>query len=233
MVFATISHKEEQLAGLVLSGVFVCWLMTMTSSDFLDAYARRTPLTVTNDTYASVSPSDQPPELSLARKLSNSSDQSSSIPPYFSSYSGPISSEQADIFSPSTSISSTTPPTAIQEGPPGPPPMPPLQLNPQSSPLKTKTSSKLSSQKVSPWFPSVPASSCKGIFQFTIYGTAHLKIEALDNSRQHNITLQITSANRDSVSARLWIDENYYTEKGIDFNIKNMSNDCKYILYKH
>jgi hypothetical protein len=82
---------------------------------------------------------------------------------------------------------------------------------------------------MSPWFPSIPASSCQGIFQFTIDGTAYLR---KINQRQHNVTLQIESTNGDSVSAKLWIDrKNNSKDNGVNFDIKNVENNCKQITY--
>jgi hypothetical protein len=88
------------------------------------------------------------------------------------------------------------------------------------------------SKKLSPWFPSVPASLCQGIFQFTIDGTAYIKNQHLTNQK-HNITLQITSTNQDSIAAKLWIDRNKYNDDGIDFNIKNIADDCKYLMFNN
>ncbi|MFL6409794.1 MAG: hypothetical protein ACJ71K_00940 [Nitrososphaeraceae archaeon] len=98
-----------------------------------------------------------------------------------------------------------------------------------SSPSPSLLSSSTSSKKTSPWFPSIPASSCQGIFQFTIDGTAYLK---KINQRQHNVTLQIEATNGDSVSAKLWIDrKDNFKDKAINFDIKNVENNCKNIVY--
>jgi hypothetical protein len=86
------------------------------------------------------------------------------------------------------------------------------------------------SSELSPWFPSVPASACKGIFQFTIDGTAHLNDQHFKNAN-HNITLQLTSINGNSIAGKFWIDKKGYNENGIDFNINNTSNNCKYVIF--
>jgi hypothetical protein len=97
---------------------------------------------------------------------------------------------------------------------------------PSSSSLSTS-----SSKKSSPWFPSIPASSCQGIFQFTIDGTAYLK---KISQRLHNVTLQIESVNGDSVSAMLWIDKkDGSNDKGINFDLRNLENNCKHITYEN
>lgn len=101
-----------------------------------------------------------------------------------------------------------------------------------SSILPLPSSSSLSgspSKKSSSWFPSIPASSCQGIFQFTIDGTAYLK---KISQRLHNVTLQIESVNGDSVSARLWIDRQDNSDaKAINFDLRNLENNCKHITY--
>jgi hypothetical protein len=84
--------------------------------------------------------------------------------------------------------------------------------------------------ELSPWFPSVPASACKGIFQFTIDGTAHLNDQHFKNAN-HNITLQLTSINGNSIAGKFWIDKKGYNDNGIDFNINNISNNCKYVIF--
>jgi hypothetical protein len=86
------------------------------------------------------------------------------------------------------------------------------------------------SSELSPWFPSVPASACKGIFQFTIDGTAHLNYPHIKNAN-HNITLQLTSINGNSIAGKFWIDKKGYNDNGIDFNINNISNNCKYVIF--
>jgi hypothetical protein len=63
-----------------------------------------------------------------------------------------------------------------------------------------------SSFRISPWFPSVPASACNGIFEFTIGGTAHLNDQYFKNAN-YNITLQITSTNGDSIAEKFWIEK--------------------------
>jgi hypothetical protein len=84
--------------------------------------------------------------------------------------------------------------------------------------------------ELSPWFPSVPASACKGIFQFTIDGTAHLNYQHFENAN-HNITLQLTSINGNSIAGKFWIDKKGYNDNGINFNINNIFNNCKYVIF--
>jgi hypothetical protein len=129
---------------------------------------------------------------------------------------------------PLASLPSPWPPVAtMQEQQPMPPSLQ-QQSSPSSSPSLSLPSSP-SSKKSSPWFPSIPAYSCQGIFQFTIDGTAYLK---KINSSQYNITLQIESTNRESISAKLWIDrKDNSNARPINFDIKNVENNCKNILY--
>jgi hypothetical protein len=87
-----------------------------------------------------------------------------------------------------------------------------------------------SSFRLSPWFPSVPASAYNGIFEFTMGGTAHLNEQYFKNAN-YNITLQITSTSSDSIAGKLWIEKKGYIDKGIDFNISNISNNCKHIIF--
>jgi hypothetical protein len=82
--------------------------------------------------------------------------------------------------------------------------------------------------------PSVPASACNGIFELTIGltigGTAHLNEQYFKNAN-YNITLQITSTGGDSIAGKLWIEKKGHIDKGIDFNISNISNNCKHIIF--
>jgi hypothetical protein len=104
---------------------------------------------------------------------------------------------------------------------------PPLSSGQLSMP---SSSEHQTSSELSPWFPSVPASACKGIFQFTIDGTAHLNDQHFKNAN-HNITLQLTSINGNSIAGKFWIDKKGYNDNGIDFNINNISNNCKYVIF--
>jgi hypothetical protein len=109
------------------------------------------------------------------------------------------------------------------------PPSAQQNLSPSSTLLRSSSSSGASSKNTSPWFPSIPASSCQGIFQFTIDGIAYLK---KINTSQHNVTLQIESSDGEPVSAKLWIDRKDNSDaKAINFDIKNIENNCKSILY--
>jgi hypothetical protein len=131
---------------------------------------------------------------------------------------------------PLASLPSPWPPVAtMQEQQPMPPSLQQQSSPSSSSPSLSSLPSSPSSKKSSPWFPSIPAYSCQGIFQFTIDGTAYLK---KINPSQHNVTLQIESTNRDSVSAKLWIDrKDNSNARPINFDIKNVENNCKNILY--
>ena len=190
-----------------------------------------------------------PPPLSSGHMLS-SSDQSllrSPPPPSSTWYSSSSSShgypsQDQSFMQPQPSLPSILPfPPPLASLPsPWPPvatmqeqqPMPSFlqqQSSPSSSPSSSSLPSSIPSKKSSPWFPSIPASSCQGIFQFTIDGTAYLK---KINPSQHNVTLQIESTNENSVSAKLWIDRKGNSDaRPINFDIKNVENNCKNTLY--
>jgi hypothetical protein len=128
------------------------------------------------------------------------------------------------------------------------------------------TSVSTSSQLVSPWFPSLPATYCGGTFQHTIEGTPRgngdndNKIEAADsndnnrddddddgdnhkNSKDSDrekrlLSLQVNSDNSriftddDAISGEIFLGKNNIDKnKGNDFDIKSIFNDCQVITY--
>jgi hypothetical protein len=84
------------------------------------------------------------------------------------------------------------------------------------------------SKMVSPWFPSVPASECEGIFEFTVEGTAELLAENL-KSGNHKITIKMISGSPDSINGQLWIDKKTNSDKGSKFDIDKTFNNCRVV----
>jgi hypothetical protein len=84
------------------------------------------------------------------------------------------------------------------------------------------------SKMVSPWFPSVPASDCDGIFEFTVEGTAELLAKNL-KSGNHKITIKMISGSPDSISGQLWIDKKTNSDKGSKFDIDKTFNNCRVV----
>ena len=81
---------------------------------------------------------------------------------------------------------------------------------------------------VSPWFPSIPASDCEGIFEFTLEGTANLQAKDL-KSGNHKITIKMTSDNPDLISGQLWLDKKSNNDKGSKFDIDRTFNNCRVV----
>ena len=102
----------------------------------------------------------------------------------------------------------------------------------------------ISSQPVSPWFPSIPAVACGGnLFSFTIQGKPHMDVKLVsDNSKQDQkkglLALQIISANngmiptKNSVTGMIFQGaSNIEHNKGHDFDVKTMFNDCQTLAF--
>ena len=102
----------------------------------------------------------------------------------------------------------------------------------------------ISSQPVSPWFPSIPAVACGGnLFSFTIQGKPHMDVKLVsDNSKQYQkkglLALQIISANngmiptKNSVTGMIFQGaSNIEHNKGHDFDVKTMFNDCQTLAF--
>jgi hypothetical protein len=111
----------------------------------------------------------------------------------------------------------------------------------------------ISSQPVSPWFPSIPAVACGGnLFSFTIQGKPHMDVKLVsDNSKQDQkkglLALQIISANNGiqiiSANNGIFLTKNSVTgmifqgasniehNKGHDFDVKTMFNDCQTLAF--
>jgi hypothetical protein len=84
------------------------------------------------------------------------------------------------------------------------------------------------SKIVSSWFPSIPASDCEGIFEFTMEGTTNLQAKNLV-SGDHKITLKMTSSNRGMIDGQLWIDKKNNNDKGSEFDVERTFNNCRVI----
>ena len=124
------------------------------------------------------------------------------------------------------------------------------------------TSVSTSSQLVSPWFPSLPATYCGGTFLLTIEGTPrgdgdkNNKIEPSDNNddgggdnnddknSEHSdrerrlLSLQVNSDNSriftddDAISGEIFLGKkNIDKNKGNDFDIKSIFNDCQIVTF--
>jgi hypothetical protein len=128
--------------------------------------------------------------------------------------------------SPSTSTSTNWLP------PPPPPLSPPTNLaellkNPYF--MTEPSEEELEKYKLlSPSFPSLPASDCEGIFEFTIEGTANLNTKKL-KSGEHKVTLKLTADGSNSVNGELWFDKKSSSEGGNEFNVEETYNNCRVI----
>lgn len=100
------------------------------------------------------------------------------------------------------------------------------------------------SQPLSPWFPSIPAVACGGsLFSFTIQGKPHMNVKLVsDDSKQNQkkglLALQIIAANngvffgRSSVTGMIFQGtSNIEHNRGHDFDVKTMFNDCQTLAF--
>jgi hypothetical protein len=81
---------------------------------------------------------------------------------------------------------------------------------------------------VSPWFPSIPASDCEGIFEFTLEGTANLQAENLKTGN-HKITIKMTSESPDLINGQLWVDKTSNNDRGSKFDVDKTFNNCRVV----
>jgi hypothetical protein len=81
---------------------------------------------------------------------------------------------------------------------------------------------------VSPWFPSIPASDCEGIFEFTLEGTANLQTKDV-KSGNHKITIKMTADSADLINGQLWVDKKSNNDKGSKFDIDRTFNNCRVV----
>jgi hypothetical protein len=84
------------------------------------------------------------------------------------------------------------------------------------------------SKMVSPWFPSIPASDCEGIFEFTLEGTANLQAENLKTGN-HKITIKMTSESPDLINGQLWVDKTSNNDRGSKFDVDKTFNNCRVV----
>lgn len=84
------------------------------------------------------------------------------------------------------------------------------------------------SKMVSSWFPSIPASDCEGIFEFTLEGTTNLQSKDL-KAGNHKITIKMTSASPGSIDGQLWVDKKNSNERGSNFDIDKTFNNCRVV----
>jgi hypothetical protein len=157
-------------------------------------------------------------------------------PPSYSSY--PLSSPP---FSPSLASTapiypSGLPPSSGVSGQPYflPSPPPPMFPAPRYPPEIAKDSSldlpaeTEDPKMVSPWFPSIPASDCEGIFEFTLEGTANLQTKDV-KSGNHKITIKMTADSADLINGQLWVDKKSKNDKGSKFDIDRTFNNCRVV----
>lgn len=115
------------------------------------------------------------------------------------------------------------------------PPPPPLSSPPRPPEIVKDSSTESEdsvgqdgSKMVSSWFPSVPASDCEGIFEFTVEGTTNLPAKDL-KSGNHKITIKLTSASPGSIDGQFWVDKKSNNDKGNTFDIEKTFNNCRVV----
>jgi hypothetical protein len=120
------------------------------------------------------------------------------------------------------------------------PPPPPAPHIPLSSPtvdrpelekdsrLEFEDAEQQESKMVSSWFPSIPASDCEGIFEFTLEGTTNLQSKDL-KAGNHKITIKMTSASPGSIEGQLWVDRKNNNDGGSNFDIDKTFNNCRVV----
>jgi hypothetical protein len=172
----------------------------------------------------------------------------------FSLINGAASKAYAQIFPPPNSL----PPPVLfpqqsfvpsQSFPLLPPPQTtfPPSLFPNTQSFVPSTSFAIPTGSLSPWFPSIPAIACGGEFSLSIVGNTatHISTTRHGNNDGHNddhnnkntIALQIkaaggTSLNQNSISGEIFQgSKNIQQNKGNNFNIKSVSNDCQVVQY--
>jgi hypothetical protein len=170
-------------------------------------------------------PSGTPPYPPLASPTSYSSPQSST--PYSSTLT-PTSSASPSAFTPSYGLSGQ--PYFLPAPPPPlfPPPRYPSELTQEPSANFQDSVGPQESKLVSPWFPSIPASDCEGIFEFTIEGTADLQSKNL-KSGNHKITIKMASDSPGSINGQMWIDKKNTNDKGSKFDVDKTFNNCRVV----
>jgi hypothetical protein len=115
--------------------------------------------------------------------------------------------------------------------PPPPPlssPPPPPEMVKDSSTEPEDSVGQDGSKMLSSWFPSVPASDCEGIFEFTVEGTTNLPAKNLE-SGNHKITIKLTSASPGSIDGQFWVDKKSNNDKGSTFDIEKTFNNCRVV----
>ena len=109
-----------------------------------------------------------------------------------------------------------------------PPPRYPSELTQEPSANFQDSVGLQESKLVSPWFPSIPASDCEGIFEFTIEGTADLQSKNL-KSGNHKITIKMASDSPGSINGQMWIDKKNTNDKGSKFDVDKTFNNCRVV----
>lgn len=167
-------------------------------------------------------PSPYPP---LASPTPYSSPQSST--PY-SSTLAPTSSVSPSAYSPPYGLSGQ--PYFLPAPPPPlfPPPRYPSELIQEPSTKFQDSVEPQESKSVSPWFPSIPAADCEGIFEFTLEGTADIQSKNLKRGN-HSITIKMTSDIPGSINGQMWVDKKNINDKGSKFDVDKTFNNCRVV----
>jgi len=96
---------------------------------------------------------------------------------------------------------------------------------------------------ISPWFPSVPAIACGGLFSLTITGKPHLNlnVHGSGNNNKDLLALQVTSIPLFLPNGTILFSKvdgtvaqgkkNIEHNKLHDFNVKNVFNNCRMLAY--
>jgi hypothetical protein len=132
--------------------------------------------------------------------------------------------------------------------------LPPVQTTfppsvfPPTQSFLPPTSFAIPTGSLSPWFPSLPAITCSGMFTFTIVGDAssssgssgsnskNSKDDGNNDSSdkdKHTIAIQViaaggTSLDKNSISGKIYKGKsNIESNKGNNFKVDNLANDCQ------
>lgn len=119
-----------------------------------------------------------------------------------------------------------------------------ITINPiVNNPFPSVTSPLISGSQISPWFPSVPAIACGGLFSLTITGKPHLNVNIHGNSNSNKdlLALQVTST---PLLDSIGLIQNFKVDGTIsqgkkniehnrlhDFDVKNVFNNCRMLAF--
>ena len=125
-----------------------------------------------------------------------------------------------------------------------------ITINPiANNPFPSVTSSLISGSQISPWFPSVPAIACGGLFSLTITGKPHLNVNIHGNSNSNKdlLALSVTSTPPPVSTSLLGLNgliqspkvdgtisqgkKNIEHNRLHDFDVKNVFNNCRMLAF--